>query len=514
MRAVTSQEMGDIETSAIEQQGLSISILMDRAGAAVAAAASSSWVNTSGKKAAVFCGKGHNGGDGFVAARILAEEGANVSVFILANDKDDLKQESREALAKLEKTLARIIFNPGNEAIRENIATTDIIIDCIFGFGLTGAVVEPVSNIINIINESSAEVLAVDVPSGVEADSGHVHGSAIKADWTITFTLPKVGCLIYPGAEYAGELQIEDIGISIEEMPELGRVNILEDAEYTGMLPQMTFMTHKHNRGTVLVIAGSAGMTGAATLTAQAALRCGAGIVTVGIPASLNVIFEIKLTEVMTVPLPETQHQSISLEAFDQIAELAESFDVLAIGPGLSLDPSTVDLVRRVVSEIDVPIVIDADGLNALVGEGKRLRERTSPTIITPHPKELARLLKASVDDIQSSRIDMTLEAAENWQCYIVLKGARTIIASPQGHCLINRTGNPGLATAGTGDVLTGAIAAFLAQTKEPFNASALGTYLHGLAGDIAEDQMTQHCMVAHDVIDNLACGIRHLLTS
>lgn len=510
MKVVTGQEMQELESQAIEALNLSVAQLMDRAGAAVAKAAASKWVNVGGKKVVILCGSGHNGGDGLVAGALLAEQGATVIAIVLAKE-DELKQETAAALRHLKTTSAMIVYLPDRIVAKSYLETADLVVDCIFGFGFRGIVPNQTAEIIEAVNEASVEVLAVDIPSGIEADSGHIHGPAIRAGRTIAFTLPKIGNIVDPGAQAGGSLDIIDIGISGEVNPSFGRVNILDRTEVAAMLPVHRVDIHKHSRGKVLVIGGSVGMTGAATLTAQAALRSGAGIVTAAVPASLNPVFEIKLTEVMTAPMPETPSQSLALQAFDDIAELAGSFDVIAIGPGLSLDPSTVALVRRIVAEIDLPMVIDADALNALIGETKKLKSRTSPTILTPHPKELARLLKVAVEDIQSQRIDLALEAAARWGAIIVLKGAKTIAALPAGQSFVNPTGNKGMATAGTGDVLTGIISALLSQTKEPLSSSVLGCHIHGLAGDMAASQLTEYCLVAHDIIDALPRAFKEL---
>lgn len=499
MRVVTKSEMKDIETAGMAAFDLTLGQLMERAGEAVAVDAAKGWVNTSGKKVVILCGKGHNGGDGLVAARILSEAGAVVDVFIIA-DEADLKDETLEALRAAKKTRASVVLNPQPDTVLSAADDADLVIDCLFGFGLSGAITGSAAGVIEAVNNTRTEILSVDIPSGVEADSGHIHGPAIVADRTLALTLPKIGCVTFPGAKATGHLQTADIGISSIVEPDMGKVNIYEPSDYKKLLPHHDDEVHKHDRGTVLVIAGSVGMTGAATLTAQAALRAGAGIVTLGIPASLNHVFEIKLTEVMTVPLPETPSGSISASAFDQISDLAATFDVLALGPGLSLDGSTVNLVRMMVKELDSPMVIDADALNALIGETKRLKERTAPTVLTPHPKELARLMQSTVAHIQEDRIGLAMAASSKWDSVTVLKGAHTVVASPESS-LVNLTGNPGMATAGTGDVLTGIIASLMAQTKDPFGSAALAVYLHGLAGDIAAHEVTGHCLVAHDLI-------------
>ncbi|MBI4744364.1 MAG: NAD(P)H-hydrate dehydratase [Actinobacteria bacterium] len=511
MQVVTSKEMEQIELASVSQLGISIYDLMEKAGKAVADAVIQKFTDVKNKQIVIVSGKGNNGGDGFVAGRILAKSKAKVNFFLLSSQ-DELKGEAALAFNSLGDLSSKCqVLTPENfESFKNKVSQADIIIDAIFGFGFKGAVKDFIADVIDVTNDSNAFLVSVDIPSGVEADSGHIHSVCVRADETITFGLSKIGLLLYPGAEHTGKLTVADIGFPPEAISSVDiKAEVIEGKDIKRILPERPPDIHKKKCGQVLVIAGSIGMTGAAVLTAESALRSGAGIVMLGVPKSLNSIFEQKLTEVMTIPLDETFNHALGIEAFDQIVELSGSFDVVVIGPGLSLDPSTVLLVRRLIKEINLPIVLDADGLNAMVGEEKKFAKRLAPTIITPHPGELSRLLKTTSDEIQQDRITFVKQAAKEWNVVVVLKGAHTIIGSPDGEIKINITGNSGMATAGTGDVLTGLIGGFLAQKLSPLNASVLGTYLHGLAGDIGVEKTTEYCLVASDLIKYLPKAIK-----
>jgi NAD(P)H-hydrate epimerase len=513
MQVVTGKEIEQIELASVSQLGISIYDLMERAGKAVAEVVIQRLGNVKDKRIVIISGKGNNGGDGFVAGRILKEKGAKVDLFLLCFP-DELKNEAAIAFGSLGKFSSKCqVLTPENfESFKKIISQADIIIDAIFGFGFKGAVEGFIADAIKALNESGSSIISVDIPSGIEADSGHVHSICVKADETVTFGLPKIGLVLYPGAECAGKITVADIGFPLELIEKANiKSGLIEKEEAKELLPVRHPDIHKKGCGRVLVIAGSIGMTGAAVLTSEAALRSGAGIITLGASKSLNHIFEQKLTEVMTIPLDETFNRALGIEAFDQIMELSASFDVVVIGPGLSLDPSTVLLVRKIIKEINLPVVLDADGLNAMVGEVKYFTKRSFPTVITPHPGELARLFKTTSVEIQADRISFVKKAAKDWNVVVVLKGAHTIIGNSNGDIKINITGNSGMATAGTGDVLTGLIGGFLAQKLSPFNASILGTYLHGLAGDIGVEETTEYCLIASDLIKYLPEAIKNV---
>lgn len=511
MRVVTGREMQAIDKEAIEKFGIPSLDLMERAGAEVARAAQRILSGGVGKNIVVVAGKGNNGGDGFVAARRLDETGFNVQLFLLSSP-ESLTGDAQAKYRMVEDVLESSPLNEENLPILVSaLDQADLIIDAMFGTGFSGKVAGFPAEIIRLINESKASVLSVDIPSGVEADTGNVPGPAVRADETVTFGLPKLGEVIYPGAEFSGRLSIVDIGFPPAVLQRQGKLNFPQIEEMASLLPKRKPDTHKRECGQILVLAGSVGFTGAATLTCRAAMRAGAGIVTLGIPESLNDILEVKLTEEMTRPLPETPDRSLSVKAYDEIMRISTSFNVLALGPGLSRNVETATLVFQLLHSVSIPMVIDADGLNALEGQGNLLKERKAETIITPHPGELARLFGTTADEIQKDRIGWAEKGARQWDVILVLKGARSIVASPDGRIVVNSTGNPGMASAGTGDVLTGIIASLLGQGLTPFNAAVLGTYLQGLAGDMIAQDKTFFGLIASDLIDYLPRALKAL---
>lgn len=499
MEIVSAAEMRLIEEEAVKRQGLSLKELMARAGKAVADLAGN--LASKGSEIIIYCGRGNNGGDGFVAARHLAGRGYRVKVVSLAESGEttDIAGEALNALTGTSVEIGKLEAEPCLKA--------GLVIDAVLGFGLKGGVRGSAKAAIEQINRIEGRRLSVDIPSGVDSDTGDVANVAVRADDTLTFTCPKIGLALFPGAEYAGEIHYADIGI----WPEIVRHHAavyLADAEMVGaLLPRRPFQTNKHRCGRVLAVAGSVGMTGAAAMTAQAAMRTGAGIVTLATPSSLNDILEVKLTEVMTVPLPETVDRSISSEAVETVLQLAGRFDVVALGPGLSRHEDTAVFVRHLLTQLDMPIVVDADGLNNLAGTDI-LNRRTAPTVITPHAGELGRLIGKKAEVIETDRLASVKEAAGNLNCTVVLKGSRTVI-SGQGATMIIPTGNPGMATAGTGDVLTGVIAALMAQGLPAYPGSVAGAYIHGLAGDLAAKAHGQLAMIATDLLDWLPEAIK-----
>ncbi|RJQ53599.1 MAG: NAD(P)H-hydrate dehydratase [Actinobacteria bacterium] len=515
MRALSGREMEEVELRSVKTAGISLSDLMERAGAAVARSAERMAPEGS---FVIISGKGNNGGDGMVAARLLAERGRAVRLFVLAQP-ETLSAEAKQAFERLQETLPRLQVPPEISvlesekelsALREALAGTTLVIDCVFGFGLKGAARGLFGQVISLVNEEARLVLSVDVPSGVEGGSGRVRGEAIRATRTLTFTAPKLGLLVTPGAEYAGRIEVADIGVDPELVQKAGSVEWPQARDIALRLPKREFDAHKKSVGRVLVVAGSVGMTGAAAMTAQAAMRAGSGIVTLAIPQSLNPILESKLTEVMTVPMPETLSRSLLASGADAIIELCSSFDAVVVGPGLSLNESTVELVRTLVARVPLPMVLDADGLNAVVNKAELLKKRKGELIVTPHSGELARLLSTTTAEVQDDRVGYAKRAASEWRSTVVLKGAGTI-TSDGVFTVVNPTGNPGLATAGTGDVLSGIVGSLLAQGLEPLWAAASAVYLHGLAGDLAARELTEHCMLASDVISFLPKAFRRV---
>lgn len=540
MKVVTAEEMREIDRKTIASGVPSIE-LMENAGRAVARAIKSRFAPLRGKRVSLFCGKGNNGGDGLVVARLLAKERAKIKVFLLAK-KGELKEDPKTNLGK---ALSEKIRTPRSarepcfsrfarkievteidtsqklERFGQEIKESDLIVDAILGTGIKGAPKGLEAETIKFINALKKPIVSVDIPSGVEGSTGKVSGEAVRADLTITFGLPKIGLVVYPGAEYVGELEVADIGIPKKFLEdEKIRVNLITKEEISSYLKPRKPDTHKGTYGHLFVIAGSVGMTGAATLTSQAAslcfgaLRSGVGLVTLGIPESLNEIMEIKLTEGMTLPLPETKKKTLSLKAEKKIIEFSKKTDAIALGPGLSINKETQRLVKNLIKKISLPMVIDADALNALVGHLSILRSRIQDPgsrIITPHPGEMARLIGKTTKEVQENRIKIAGDFAKRYKVIVVLKGARTVIADPEGNIYINPTGNPGMASAGVGDVLTGMIGSFLAQRKEPLEAAKIGVYIHGLAGDLACQEKGEEPLIASDILEKLPQAFKSL---
>ncbi|MBM4123783.1 MAG: NAD(P)H-hydrate dehydratase, partial [Nitrospira sp.] len=399
---------------------------------------------------------------------------------------------------------------PSGERIGTLLRKSHLIVDALLGTGLSAPVAGPYRAAIEAITASALPVVAVDLPSGVHADTGAVMGAAVRASLTVTFALPKLGLYIGPGIDHAGTVRIVDIGIPpsfADEVP--SRIALMTIEEANRLLPRRLPSSHKGTYGHAGVIAGSVGKTGAAALAAKAALRIGAGLVTVATPSSVNDTLEAKLLEAMTVPMPETKARTLARSGLDRLLAFVHARSAVAIGPGLTTHPETVDLLQALIPRLEKPAVLDADALNALAGRPALLAECKAPLILTPHPGEMARLEEeATPQSINEDRIGIATRFANRRGVMLVLKGARTVVAHPDGRVTICPTGNPGMATAGTGDVLTGILVGLLAQRLSPWEAACAGTYFHGLAGDLAAAEFGLAGMIAGDVIERIPQAI------
>lgn len=517
MRIVTADEMKALDQAAIENYGIPGLVLMENAGIRVVDLIRRVIGGLRGRSVTVFIGKGNNGGDGLVIARHLLNMGAGVKVLSIVN----VGEISGDAAVNLNiwRKMGQKIFSvhqgDGINIVKLALMKTDLVVDAIYGTGFHGKMLEGAGRVIKVINKSGKPVVAVDIPSGLEAGTGRVNGPCIRASHTVTFGLPKLGLYLEPGAGYAGEITVADISLpAVLVEKEAPRRYLLTDECVKRWLPPRPASAHKGNFGRVLIIAGSRGMTGAACLTGAAALRSGAGLVTVAVPETLHDIMEGKLTEAMTVPLPDTGDGSLSAEARSRILSLLENMDALAIGPGLSLAPETISLVRELLPAIKIPFVLDADALNALAGQvSSILGSLQAPAVITPHPGEMARMMGVASKDIQADRIGAAIKAAATWNVATLLKGARTVVAAPEGVVFINPTGNPGMATGGSGDVLTGIVVSLIAQGLEPGRAAAAGAYIHGLAGDMAAKEKGMMGLIAGDIVSVLPAAAQELAT-
>ena len=363
------------------------------------------------------------------------------------------------------------------------------------------------------MNNAGCPVIAVDIPSGISGSSGKVLGNAVRADLTVTFASAKFGHILYPGAGHVGRLKIVDIGIPSEIVEKAAGAEFVDSSVAARLIKQRDPSAHKGSFGHILIIAGSTGHTGAAALAASGAVRSGAGLVSLAIPASLNQILEQKTTEAMTLPLPDCARGYLASDALDPIRSALHGRDVMALGPGISRQRETSDLVRQLVREVKIPLVIDADGLNALSEDTSLFTESISPSIVlTPHPGEMARLCGVTVAEVEADRVGVARDFAVNHGVFLVLKGARTVIAAPDGAVAINGSGNPGMASGGMGDVLTGIIAALLGQDYPPFDACRLGVFVHGLAADLSAAEKGMIGLIASDVVERLPYAFKKLL--
>lgn len=509
MRLCTTLQMRSIDCRTIDGHGLSGFELMERAGCRVAETAQRLLGGVVGRTIAVVCGKGNNGGDGFVAARYLHQWGASVGCFVLSG-RPAVSGDAARHLDRLEEAGLSPAFLV-DVPLRLPDRSPALIIDALLGTGLSGPPRDPYGPAIAEINRCPSPVLSIDIPSGLAPECGYPQSrssedwTCVRADHTLAIGLMKVDMATYPGRAWSGSVEVADIGFP-DEVIEAEQLYLAmpERNEMAGLIPAYMPGDHKGSRGRVAVVAGSAGMAGAATLASRAALRSGAGMVMLGSPVSLMGALTAKHTEVMLRSLPETAEGTLSLAAAPDIESLLSWADVLAIGPGLTRHEETTALVRRVVSNSERPVVIDADGVNAFSGHGGDLAEVQPEIIMTPHVFELSRLTGIPVEEIENHRIEAARQTALSLKVTLVLKGAATLVASPCGRVSVNPTGNPGMATAGSGDVLTGIIAALLGQGLGSWDAARLGVYLHGLAGDLGAEVMGPHSLVAGDLTVHL----------
>jgi hydroxyethylthiazole kinase-like uncharacterized protein yjeF len=477
--------------------------LMEKAGTGVADEIVRHFKPAKTARIAVVCGKGNNGGDGFVISRLLKKKGYRIKTYLVGKA-SDVKGDAQVNLKRCSRARIKIheIEKANLAEFEDELEKANIVVDAIFGTGFEGQPHGFHSQVIDIINGCTAVRVAVDIPSGVNASTGQAD-LAVEADLTVTMALPKMGHLLFPGKAFTGELFVHDIGVPPEVvLREDLNTFVLAKADIETSIPVRPPEAHKWSCGHAVAVCGSAGFTGAAALTCVSALRSGCGVVTLATPRSLNPVMEVKLTEVMTLPVDETPEASLAFKARKAILDLADRADAIAIGPGLSQNKDTVRLVRYLLPRLGKPTVLDADGINSFAGHARKLKDLGFPVIITPHAGEASRLLGVEKDKIVSRPVDFTREVARDLGLVMVLKGAPTIIAGPDGDAFINPTGNQGLATAGSGDVLTGIIAGLLAQGVTPVRAAATGVYVHGLLGDILLEEYGYFGFTAGELAD------------
>jgi hydroxyethylthiazole kinase-like uncharacterized protein yjeF len=513
VRVLNAAQMRDADRRTIEDIGIPSLVLMENAGRQAVAAMEAMYSDLFERQVAILCGRGNNGGDGFVVARTLVQRGVDVAVFLIGRVAD-VRGDARinlDILGRLGLTVVEIADSQAWELHFSEVTDCTLIVDAIFGTGLNAPVSGFIESVVTDVNASGIPVVAIDLPSGLSADSADPIGPSIEAGLTVTLAAPKLPLVLPPAEIHAGDIVIADIGIPIEVIDVLDgpRVDLLTRAAMRELVPPRTPDSHKGDYGRVLIVAGSRGKTGAAHLAAVGALRSGAGLVTVATAAGCQHVLSSMGPEYMTESLPESD-EGLDPNVVDRVLEMAR--DVLAIGPGLGQAPATREFVRQIVDRASMPLVIDADGLNALAGDPDRLAGREGrEVIITPHPGEMARLVGMSTDEVQASRLEIARNFAVAHHVYVVLKGHRTLIATPDQKVFINPTGNPGMATGGTGDVLTGMIAAWLAQLLDAEAACKLAVYLHGLAGDLAEVDEGEVAMTSADVAGHLGSAMLEL---
>ena len=508
MKVATAEEMQELDRKAIETYRIPGVVLMENAGRGAAEVISGYFPEIQKKKVAIIAGKGNNGGDGFVIARYLLNQGIYVRVYLLT-DPNGLRGDAETNFSIFHRMKGEVISVPSTKdyiKVKRDLEKFDILIDGIFGTGLDAEVRGYYREVIDHLNTLQKPIVAIDIPSGLDGDTGKPLGTAIRASLTITFGLPKIGHLIPPGLDYVGKVKVVDIGIPkklVEE--EKFSTYLLEKEEIQRWLSiPRNPDTHKGDYGHLLVIAGSVGKTGAAVMACQAALRMGAGLVTLAIPKSLNPILEMKLTEVMTEPLPETPKQTLSLRAFSAIARLCENKKAVIIGPGLGTIKETQSLILKLIRTIDLPIIIDADGLTALATQPKTLPIKNRSLMLTPHPGEMARLTRSQVKEVLENRVGLSRNFAQSQHVHLVLKGHPTLITTPKGEVYINPTGNPGMASGGTGDVLTGMIGGLVCQGFDILTSLQVAVYLHGMAGDEGAQEKGEKSLIATDIIEKI----------
>jgi len=524
MKILSAAQIREVDRLTSEQAGVSSLQLMENAAQAVVRHLQLDAAPGGQRSFVVLCGKGNNGGDGLAIARLLHERRQGTAVILLADPgslaPDAAKQWQQWQACHQPTHVVRT--QQDWESCRTLLGEAPAVIDAILGVGMRGSVEGLLQHVITDVNRICSrtqpkQVVTVDIPSGLPADTAVAQGTAIRASVTVTFTAPKLGLLLPANAEYVGRLQVEDIGSSASLLP-AAALHWIEPTEFRALPLARHSEGHKGDYGHVLVVAGSRGKAGAAALAGLGALHAGAGLVTVAVPENSLMIVAGHAPELMTEPLPETEAGTLSLRCLDyaRLEKLQENKSVLAIGPGLGAHPETHELVRKLVATSRLPLILDADGLNAFAGRAAELAHRqTAHLVITPHPGEMARLLGCSTQEVQASRFEIVQEASQRWKCDVVLKGAGTVVATSGQSTYLNTTGNPWIASGGSGDVLTGALAGYVAQfgTSHWEESLCLGVYCHGRAADLALRSANGGPVLASELLPHLRQA-RHELHS
>jgi NAD(P)H-hydrate epimerase len=514
MILVTAEQMREMDRLTIHG-GVASLALMERAGAAVCAAILANFAAPAKNGVLVVAGKGNNGGDGFVVARLLKKRRIPCEVALLAR-RSELSRDAAHNCRAFEKLRGKVveITQETLAALQNKLGQNGLLVDAILGTGINTEVRGLYADAIAFMNGSGLPIVAVDIPSGLHTDRGVPLGIAVQAEMTVALGFAKIGQVIYPGADFAGTLAIADIGIANDAVTAVAPdTELLTPEEIGWLVPRRYEDTHKGTYGHLLVVAGSRGKTGAAILACRAALRSGAGLVTLAAPRSLNSIFACVLIEAMTEPLRESAAEEVEEPTPEEWSRLLARKSAVVFGPGIGVSDATRNILRWLLRHLNVPWVIDADGLNNLALDLERLKHARTAPVLTPHPGEMARLIGQSTAAVNENRVGVARAFAQEHRCYLVLKGARSVIATPEGKVSINPTGNPGMASGGMGDALAGILGAFLGQGLAPADALRLAVFAHGFAGDRVAQEKGDTGLIASDIIDGLPAALRALST-
>lgn len=513
MYIVTAEEMREIDQKAINEIGIPSAILMENAGASATKTIFEKIKNDISKKIVILAGHGNNGGDGFVVARHLCDAGLNAEVWMLG-DVEKCSPESKIFLNILHNTNCIVKYWSAikKDELFKSLKYADIIVDAMLGIGCIGELREPFKEIIKYVNNLQALRIALDMPTGVDSNSGNINGYAFRANITVTFGLPKLGQFLYPGAEFVGELIIKNITIPklVIEESKLTKYLITRDEI---VLPVRAANSHKGTYGHALIIGGSKNMPGAPALATRAALRVGAGLTTVAVPKTIQSMVFGYTPEAICIGLPELHSGHISKKSYEILFDCNKKYSSLGIGSGMDIWDEGLEFIEKILRYFKNPIILDADSLNIISNDLSILREREYATIITPHPGEMARLINKDIEYVQGNRISVAKEFAENYQVYVVLKGSNTVIATPNGEIYINQTGGPELAKGGTGDVLMGMLTGLISQKIQVKKAVIIAVYLHGLAGSLASFP-SNYSTLSTEVVEKIGMAIENTMSN
>ncbi|HEY7217009.1 MAG TPA: NAD(P)H-hydrate dehydratase [Candidatus Binatia bacterium] len=516
MLIVTAEQMREMDRLTIHKYGVPSLMLMERAGEAIAQAILKGFPRHAKKGVLIVAGKGNNGGDGLVVARLLKKKSIPCEVVLLAR-KEELSVDAAHNLRAYRKLNGKVseIAAGTLDLLTERLSKNGLIVDAILGTGMKNEVRGLFADAITQMNAAGLPIVAVDIPSGLDSEKGTPLGVAVQAEMTVALGFPKLGEVIYPGLNFVGELVVADIGIKDEAVAQVApKTELLDRESIRWLVPRREPDTHKGTYGHLLVVAGSRGKTGAAVLACRAAMRTGAGLVTLAAPRSLNNIFATSLVEVMTDPLCDNVAEQMEPLSDEDWRRLLERKDALLFGPGIGVHEAARNSLRWLLRNLEIPWVIDADGLNNLALEIDRLRHAKTPPMLTPHPGEMARLIGKNTAAVNADRVEIARSFALKNRCHLVLKGARTVIATAAGKVFINPTGNPGMASGGMGDVLAGMLGALLGQGLSPEDAMKLGVYLHGFVGDRVAGKNGEIGLIASDIIRALPEGLLALASA